>query len=136
MEIASPPHAPQVRIFKSGNKDAKTSPDYVGEILYNSNEMEPHVALRLAEMVARNAMNDRLPESGIGIYGEKGDYESGKTGDELKDEDLNDLDDQNEYWHEKPETMWNGPGIDTKSTGKPWIQDTGKVHQNRIRDTL
>ena len=68
-KLPAPPHAPQVRIFRSGAKDAASAPGYMGEVLYNANEMQPHVALRLAELVARNALNDQLPPQALASAG-------------------------------------------------------------------
>lgn len=68
-KLPAPPHAPQVRILRSGPKDAASAPGYMGEVLYNANEMQPHVALRLAELVARNALNDQLPPQALASAG-------------------------------------------------------------------
>jgi len=82
-KLPSPPHAPQVRVFKTGLKYTSTLPGYMGDVLYNANEIQPHIALRLAEIVARNALNDQLPKSALAAKGSKGDYKS----DHIKDED-------------------------------------------------
>jgi hypothetical protein len=47
-----------VKAFSSGFK----APDTRGELLYNVNLLEPHVALRLVEKVARLALHTQLDE--------------------------------------------------------------------------
>ena len=108
--LPSPPYAPQVRIFRSGAKHAAAAPGYMGEVLYNANDMQPHVALRLAELVARNALNDQLPPSSLASAGDKGDYDSGSAGDE----------DRPPPPPPRPEPMWNGPDADSQPRGIAW----------------
>ena len=43
-----PPHAPQIKAWRRGPKQA----DDPGEVLYNANEVEPHLALELTEVGA------------------------------------------------------------------------------------
>jgi len=108
--LPAPPHAPEVRIFKSGAKDGGAAPGYMGEVLYNPNDIQPHVALRLAELVARNALNHELPPSSVASSGGKGEYDSGATGDE----------DKQPPPPRRPEPMWNGPDAESLPKGIAW----------------
>jgi hypothetical protein len=122
VKLPPPPHSPQVRIFKSGPKDHASSPGYTGEVLYNANEMQPHVALRLAELVARNALNDQFPPQALAAAGGKNDYDSGKTGDEDREKPP-----------PRPEPMWNGPDAESQPRGIAWGGGGGGAsHRNMI----
>lgn len=85
------PHAPVVKGYASGPKEVGV----LGETLYNSNEMEPHLALELMERLVRLVLADRLAEDER--ENGKGEYESEK---EKK------KDDPPPAPH-KP--LWNGP---------------------------
>mmetsp|Transcript_15762 Transcript_15762/g.23152 ORF Transcript_15762/g.23152 Transcript_15762/m.23152 type:complete len:667 (+) Transcript_15762:33-2033(+) len=121
--LPAPPHAPEVRIFKSGAKHAAAAPGYMGEVLYNPNDIQPHVALRLAELVARNALNHELPPSSVASSGGKGEYDSGATGDE----------DKQPPPPRRPEPMWNGPDAESLPKGIAWGGGGGGAgHRNMI----
>lgn len=52
-----PPHAPQIKAWRRGKK----ATDDPGEVLYNANEVEPHLALELAERTIRLALSETVP---------------------------------------------------------------------------
>lgn len=76
-----------------GDKSAKPR----GEVLYNSNEVEPHVALELLERTVRLTLADRASNSSLVEAGDASDggYEK----------------DRPEREEERPpaEPLWNGP---------------------------
>lgn len=93
--MPSRPHAPVAKGYQSGNKTI----DDQGEILYNSNEVEPHVALEMLERTVRLALSDRLVDPSAAGKNEAG-YEKDKK-DEKKDD---------KKPPERPaQPMWNGP---------------------------
>ena len=57
------PHRPQLKMWRSGDKrpDDDGAPSAKGELLYNPNQLESHVALQIAERAMRLALHDRLP---------------------------------------------------------------------------
>ena len=57
------PHRPQLKMWRSGDKrpDDERAPAALGELLYNPNLLESHVALQIAERALRLALHDRLP---------------------------------------------------------------------------
>ena len=54
--LPSRPHAPVVKGYGSGSKAMNAR----GEVLYNTNEVEPHVALEMLDHTIRMVLNDRL----------------------------------------------------------------------------
>ena len=90
------PHAPIIKGYQSGSKHAST----IGETLYNSNDMEPHLAMEIMERLIRLAMSDRAPKSQVSD-GTLNGFEKNKKDkeDEAEDED----------YHERPPPQWNGP---------------------------
>lgn len=66
--LPSPPFAPVLRVFRSGDKSEKD----VGEVLYSPAEVEPHVALAIAETIIRLAVNGTDD-------GRKATYDKGET---------------------------------------------------------
>jgi hypothetical protein len=89
--VPTPPHSPQIRIFRKGKKDAVSAPGYLGEVLYSASEIEPHIALKLSERVARHALADELPVSGVAAGGNAGDFQSDQKPRQ-----------------QQPEPQWNG----------------------------
>ena len=66
-------------------------------MLYNTNEVEPHVALEMLDHTIRMVLNDRLNNtSALGMANE-GSYAENEKDQEDKREP------------ERPEPMWNGP---------------------------
>lgn len=98
--VPTPPHSPQIRIFRKGKKDVESAPGYVGEVLYNANEIEPHIALKLSERVVRHALSDELPESSLAAGGSAGDFQS----DEKPEQ-------------KQPEPQWSGGHRRKDTTG-------------------
>mmetsp|Transcript_21077 Transcript_21077/g.45714 ORF Transcript_21077/g.45714 Transcript_21077/m.45714 type:complete len:116 (+) Transcript_21077:358-705(+) len=45
------PHAPEIRVFRRGKKQE----DDQGEVLYNPNDIEPHIAMQISERLVRCA---------------------------------------------------------------------------------
>ncbi|MEE2612083.1 MAG: hypothetical protein VYB24_07895, partial [Pseudomonadota bacterium] len=77
--LPPPPHRPQMLGFPRGNKTARVT----GKLLFNPNEVEPHVAMQLMETVVMLSAADRLDElyaanGGRGlVVGRKGAYDDG-----------------------------------------------------------
>ncbi len=93
-DLPSRPHAPVVKGYGSGGKAQNTR----GEILYNTNEVEPHVALEMLDHTIRMVLNDRLNNtSAVGMANDGSYAENEKDKEEDKKEP------------ERPEPMWNGP---------------------------
>ncbi|EKX40209.1 hypothetical protein GUITHDRAFT_113690 [Guillardia theta CCMP2712] len=78
IKLPPPPHSPEIRIFRKGPKDNTTAPNYYGECLFDAHDVQPHVALKLAELVARNALADEMPKEALFAAGGKGEYEDGR----------------------------------------------------------
>eukprot|EP00457_Paulinella_chromatophora_P004080 gb/GEZN01004090.1/.p1 GENE.gb/GEZN01004090.1/~~gb/GEZN01004090.1/.p1 ORF type:complete len:527 (-),score=50.20 gb/GEZN01004090.1/:84-1664(-) len=100
------PFNPQVRGWGTGKKNANTP----GEMLYNPNDIEPHVALQLLEKIIKLTEADKIAEGALVAGKEAG-------------------------WHEDepeptptppppPEPMWNGP------KGRPALRIQGSTLQN------
>ena len=74
--LPAPPHLPVVRAFRRGKKGL----DYVGEELFDPNEVDAHVALALAERLLRLALaQESVGESAVSL-GEGGEFQ--KDGEE------------------------------------------------------
>ncbi len=92
--MPSRPHAPVVKGYPSGNKTIDT----VGEVLYNSNEVEPHVAFEMLERTVRLALADRMAESEKARRKEAGYEKEKKDAEKEKSKP------------ERPsQPLWNGP---------------------------
>ncbi len=94
-QIPAAPHAPVVKGYQSGEKYAGT----VGEALYNSNEMEPHLALEIMERLVRLILSDRIKSSSAVSDGTLSGFEKNRKEEEEKEKDHN----------PPPRKMWNGP---------------------------
>jgi len=78
-----------------GDKSAKLQ----GEVLYNSNEVEPHIALELLERTIRLTLADRVSNSTLVEAGDlSGDSAYEKDRPEKEEED-----------RPPAEPLWNGP---------------------------
>lgn len=73
-------------------------------------------------MIARNALNDRLPVSGLSVTGSKNDYES-----ESKDKE-----DNNDPSDDIPEPMWNGPSVEARPNGHQFGSNNRNIHRTMI----
>lgn len=82
-ELPPPPHAPFLKAMTSHRSS---------ETLYNSNELESHLALQLIEKVLRHALDIRDEETDVAGY--KKESEEEEEGDEEEN---------------VPDFMWNGP---------------------------
>jgi hypothetical protein len=91
-QLPGKPHAPVVKGYVMGEKTAKP----LGEVLYNANEVEPHVALELLERTIRLSLADRLSNS----------TDADDKPDSLYEKDKPDKKDDPPP---PPEPMWNGP---------------------------
>eukprot|EP00960_Hanusia_phi_P047237 758314-Hanusia_phi.AAC.2 len=116
VKLPPPPHSPEIRIFRKGPKDNATAPNYYGDCLFDSHDVQPHVALKLAELVARNALADEMPQEALFAAGGKGDYEDGED---------------RPGSGERPQPMWNGHTEAELPRGIAWGgQQQGRaVHQ-------
>jgi hypothetical protein len=93
--LPNPPFAPVVKGFPMGNKTELT----VGRVLYNSNEVEPHIALQMIEAIVRLLLADRLEaENSVGLTHDQGGYDAEKKKEE---------EDKNKQ--QPPPMEWNGP---------------------------
>ena len=54
--MPEPPYAPHVKAWGRGRATKRRAPMGGGEILYNANEVEPHLALELTERLVRLAL--------------------------------------------------------------------------------
>ena len=54
--MPDPPYAPHVKAWTRGVAGKRRAPMGGGEILYNANEVEPHLALELTERLVRLAL--------------------------------------------------------------------------------
>jgi thiol-disulfide isomerase/thioredoxin len=89
MGLPDPPHRPQCRAWGAGEKKEGD----LGELLYNVNMLEPHVALRLVEKVARLALRDQMDPEVAAAQAQalvKGSQHRGAFEDEDEDEDEED----------------------------------------------
>jgi len=93
--LPSRPHAPVAKGYPSGTKHELSK----GEVLYNSNEVEPHVALELLEHTVRLVLADKLiSTTELSADGSTSPgYEKDKKDEEKKPPER------------PPEAMWNGP---------------------------
>ena len=91
--LPSRPHAPVVKGYGSGSKAMNAR----GEVLYNTNEVEPHVALEMLDHTIRMVLNDRLNNTSALSMANEVSFA----------ENENDAEDQKEP--QRPEPMWNGP---------------------------
>eukprot|EP00808_Paulinella_micropora_P004738 g81248.t1 len=87
MGLPNPPFNPQVRGWGSGNKSS-TDP---GEMLYNPNDLDPHVALQLLEKVIKLTEADKVADGAV-TSGKESDWEKDKPSPSPT-----------------PEPMWNAP---------------------------
>ena len=110
--IPTPPHAAIVKAWRKGPK-YDLSPSNRGEMLYNANELEPHLALQITERAIRLALShDMLGDNAVSANGEA-------AFDKHKDEPK----------RESRKPMWNGP---TRKAPLPWDGSGGKG-RNRQR---
>ena len=72
-----------------------------GELLYNSNEIEPHVALQITERAIRMTLAN-IEKEEDGLSASKGDFQKEKEDDEEEDE-------MPPPPPPRPKPMWNGP---------------------------
>merc|ERR1719273_1947456 len=87
------PHPPQLRGFRKGNKTLHD----LGEILYNPNLIEPHLAMEIIERVVRlSLINSSIADDAVSLGNERG-WEK-----DTKDEDIPN------YSFSQPRPMWNG----------------------------
>jgi len=66
LEVPAPPHAPQVRAWRRGNKTDhwEWGGGDKGEVMYNANEVPPHIGLQIMEKSARLALaEEKAPPS-------------------------------------------------------------------------
>lgn len=87
--LPTPPHAPQVLAFREGVKQANDQ----GEVLYNPNLVEPHIALQLTERIIR--LSKAKASADALMVGKESGWDEGK---EEEEPDI-----------PPPEPMWNGP---------------------------
>lgn len=92
--IPSRPHAPLLKGYPIGEKAENTR----GEVLYNSNEVEPHIALEMLDHTIRLALADRIDMNAIGLHNDGSGYRENDKDEEEKDKKP-----------DRPEPMWNGP---------------------------
>lgn len=88
-DLPSRPFAPVVKGYAIGNKTSETR----GRVLYNSNEVEPHVALQMIDSIVRLVLADRLKvDKSVGVMpGDLGYDKEGKEEEEKKNEEPPDL---------------------------------------------
>lgn len=97
--LPRPPHAPIVRAWSRGNG---TNVDVTnrGEDLYNSNDVDPHVALQIAERAVRLALQSTVLGASAVSAGAPPDFEAEQAED-----------DEPPQQQPPPEPLWNGPAL-------------------------
>ena len=121
--LPPPPHRPQMMGYPRGNKTAAT---VTGKLLFNPNEVEPHIAMQLMETVVMLSAADRLDElyaanGGRGLIpGRKGEYDDGSKPDDKQPPP------QWEQPQRRPRPEWNGPRLpNPQAWGGSGFRDTG-----------
>lgn len=108
--MPSRPFAPVVKAYPSGVKASNTK----GEVLYNANEVEPHVALKIMDKVTRLILADRLLNSqAIDLAGGQSSFDADSNDNEKKESN-----------DPPPAPMWNGPPPPQRL---PWGGDGGST---------
>ena len=104
-QLPLPPFAPIVKGYPSGNKTAAAAADaLVGRVLYNSNEVEPHIALQMIEAIVRLLLADKLTAANaVRLAGAEGEEEEGGYAADKKKEEAKPPPEP------EPEMHWNGP---------------------------
>lgn len=97
--IPAPPHAPVVKGYASGVKSQSS----LGEILYNTNELEPHLAMEIMERIVRLSLNDRIPDPFALTEADDDDASKSGYARDKKEEDKKKKDEP------PPKPQWNGP---------------------------
>ena len=111
------PHAPVVKGYPSGFKPENSK----GEVLYNANQVEPHVALEMLDHTLRMALADRVTAGTIGVA----NGFDGFAADDKPEEEEDKKPDP------PPEPMWNGPA---RRDAVAW--NTGGVGPPRNRQAI
>ncbi len=106
--IPKPPHAAIVKVWGKGPKNHLELSNK-GEMLYNSNEIEPHLALQITERVIRLSLAYEMNGDAAivdidGVNGAYDKYEFDKAS-------------QSSHRNKQPPPMWNGP---TRKAPLPW----------------
>ena len=99
--LPRPPHSAMTKIWpRYSNETNRTLPLIGGELLYNSNEIEPHIALQITERAIRmTLMSQEHDEQGLSAS--KGGFQKEKEDDEEDEDDFPPP--------PRPKPMWNGP---------------------------
>ena len=139
-QLPSPPYAPVVKGYPSGNKSVVAVADtnessgsssssssstkmgtVQGKVLYNSNEVEPHIALQMIDGIVRMLLADRIEVavgSSVGLPGEgTGGYDAEKKADDKDKEKERDE-------GPPPDMQWNGP---KRAVGVAWGGDEERI---------
>ena len=103
-EIPRAPHPAIVKVWGKGEKH-DTELSNKGETLYNSNELEPHLALQITEKAVRLSLASDMIGSGSLTNGDAGEFDK----DEKKEE--------SPPSPPPPPPMWNGP---KRAAPLPW----------------
>lgn len=91
-KLPARPHAPVVKGFPSGVKAENG-----GELLYNANEVEPHIGLRMLDSAIRLVLASSVKPGAVGAADGSGGFEA-----DQKDE-------PDDPPKPPPEPLWNGP---------------------------
>jgi thiol-disulfide isomerase/thioredoxin len=109
------PHAPVVKGYASGIKAENG-----GELLYNANEVEPHIALRMLDSAIRLSMASTVKAGTLGVADGIDGFKA-----EEKEED-----EEPEPPQPPPEPLWDGP---VRRQPLPWNQGANGPPRNRQR---
>ena len=113
-ELPRAPHAAVVRAWRRGNK-TDLRPTNKGELLYNANEIEAHLALQITERTVRMSLaSEVLGEEALSTQGGSPEFDKDK-----KDDD----EDSQPPPFRPPPPMWNGP---ERPKPLPWDGGGGK----------
>jgi len=144
-QLPSPPYAPVVKGYPSGNKSVVVADSdessgsgsgsgsgngsgsgskvgtVQGKVLYNSNEVEPHIALQMIDGIVRMLLADRIEVAVGNSVGLPGDGTAGY--DAEKKDDEKDKEKQRDEGM-PPDMQWNGP---KRAVGVAWGGDEERI---------
>lgn len=115
-KVPRPPHRPVFWMWRTGRDEgAPSGPNSAaakpGEALWQSSDVEPHIALQLIERVLRLALADRAtpPSAGEVAEGQRSDFEEDKEEEQPEaSEPHPDAPPRPEYHRPPPDLLWEG----------------------------
>ena len=117
-KIPTAPHAPVLKAWRAGEKLTSDGRGALGEVMYNGNTVEPHLALELIERTVRLARADTIAEEEM--KKQESALQHQRDADEEKPEE------KEEPQPDRPEPQWDGP--DVPKNARPWEGDVAPEH--------